>query len=161
MRLFILFLVSISTPLAWSDSNIKLLEGVEWKADCSKMASESPASGKKVSIKRIRSTYMLSGDELTWKVQSFSDDKCKTINEENRYKLKCSFADSDEYANCEQTKWEFSKNQKDWQSKPLVDFTGNSNILKLRVRAVELKNKNIQLTTLAEGEEPSVEVLSK
>jgi hypothetical protein len=147
--------------MAFADPNMSLLADGEWKADCNKVINETGAEPKKQSYKRLRSTYFLQGEELIWKVQSFSDEKCKKIFDENKYVSKCKWTAEDEYAQCEQTKWEFSKDQKNWQSKPMVDYTGNSNVLKMKVKALELKNKNIQLTTIGESEEPSVEVLTK
>ncbi|MGE3974420.1 MAG: hypothetical protein AB7F59_07845 [Bdellovibrionales bacterium] len=133
--------LSLFASSAIADPNIKLLEGTEWKAACHKMIDG--IGSQKATAKKLRTTYTLQGEELIWKVQTFNDEKCEVLKEENRYVSKCKWKVSDEFAECEQ--------KTDDMASPLT----------LKVKAHELKNKNLQITTIAESEEPSVEVLMK
>jgi hypothetical protein len=160
-RLIIVCAILSSAFSSWANPNLNLLSGTEWRGACRKVVNEAGKEIKKQPYSRLQSTYLFEDGRLSWSVKAFKDTSCKDIYEINKDIFNCAIILKDEFANCNQIKWEYSKDGKDWESKPMLDHAGYPNILKMKIAAKRFKSGKIEITTIGESGEHSKEVLSK
>ena len=136
-----------------------MLSHSDWKGLCRKVVNEAGKEINKRPYIRLQSVYGFDSGKLLWSVKSFKDSKCKTLYEVNKYTFECKDNLKDAYANCKQVKMEFSKDEKKWESKLIVDHAGYSNIMEIQVSAKLSRANEMELTTIGESGDPKKEKL--
>jgi hypothetical protein len=154
MKKTLLLLVLIFTfAYAAADPKLALIKNDEWKGPCRKEKGPSFAS--------LQSSYSFQKGNLIWWVKSFADNACKKIIEANKSIMKCEFSERDQFAKCNETALEGSRNGIAWESKPMLDYAGHPNKIEMKVKLSQIKLGQVKITTVGESEDPSSEILAK
>lgn len=130
----------------WASSELDLLKG-EWKEKCriEKSAPGNPTgpfNSLQISYSRIDKTHFNSISS------AFKDQQCRDLIHASRFKFECKPVKGTSDLDCRQTSLENRTSSGPWESEKLVDHSGYTNRITMRVRIEKVGKDHLKLTTI-------------